>query len=170
MQLLKTTPLVVWCALALGACGGGESSGPGAGTTDIQTESADTGFGNSIGLIQADDSSPDTDGDGRSNDAEGTGDPDGDGVPNYLDLDSDGDLVSDAHEYNHPCSSEFAVTAEKYGAPTATRDYPEFSERIPLIITEHWFADIATIVRFTSMETEDFCTVAEEQNTVVWTD
>lgn len=105
-----------------------------------------------------------------SNDAEGYDDIDGDGVPNYLDLDSDGDMVSDAHEYNHPCSAEFISAREQYGTPTATRDYPEFSERIPLIVTEHWFEDIATIVRFTSMETEDFCTVAEEQNTTVWND
>ena len=162
MQKLKLMSLVACGALALTACGGsGEDSGEGA---VIQQDAA------GIGSIQADDSSPDTDGDGRSNDAEGTGDPDGDGIPNYLDLDSDGDSISDAHEYNHPCEADFAAAREKFGAPTATRDYRELSERIPLIITEHWFSDSATIVRFTSLETEDFCTVAEEENASLWTE
>ena len=40
----------------------------------------------------------DSDGDGITDVAEGTGDPDGDGVPNYLDDDSDGDGVPDATE------------------------------------------------------------------------
>jgi len=165
MQKLKLIPLAACCVLALTACGGG-----GGDSTADSVIQQDGGNQNGIGLIQADDSSPDTDGDGRSNDAEGTGDPDGDGIPNYLDLDSDGDSISDAHEYNHPCEPDFAAAIEKFGAPTATRDYPELSERIPLIITEHWFSDSATIVRFTSLETEDFCTVAEEENASLWTD
>ena len=166
MQKSTVLSLVACSAFALSACGG---SGDSTEVAEI-IQSAGPTAGPSIGLIQADDSSPDTDGDGVSNDAEGTGDPDGDGIPNYLDLDSDGDLVSDAHEFNHPCSADFAIAIEQYGTPTATRDYPEFSERVPLIVTEHWYADSATIVRFTSMETEDFCTVAEEQNATIWTD
>lgn len=162
MNKLSAVSVVLLSTLALAACGGNSDSGE--ETPENQFTST------SSGLIQADDSSPDTDGDGVSNDAEGTGDLDGDGVPNYLDLDSDGDMVSDAHEYNHPCAAEFAISKEQYGEPTATRDYPEFSERVPLIVTEHWYADAATIVRFTSMETEDFCTVAEEQNASVWND
>ncbi len=158
MQKLTLTTLVAFCTIALSACGGnGEPSA---------TENLN---GALPGLIQADDSSPDTDGDGRSNSAEGTDDLDGDGVPNYLDLDSDGDSISDAHEYNHPCAAKFAETKEKYGATTEDREFPELSERVPLIVTEHWYADVATIVRFTSMETEDFCTVVEEQNATVWT-
>ena len=165
MQKLKLMSLTACCVFVLTACGGsGEDS---TGSSVIQQDAVSQ---SGIGLIQADDSSPDTDGDGRSNDAEGTGDPDGDGIPNYLDLDSDGDSVSDAHEYNHPCAPDFAAAAEKFGAPDATRDYPEQSERIPLIITEHWFSDSATLVRFTSLETEDFCTVAEEENASLWTD
>lgn len=157
MQKFKTISLLACCAFALTACGGSET-----------TEPAETQFGS--GLIQGDDSSTDTDGDGVSNEAEGTGDPDGDGIPNYLDLDSDGDSISDAHEYNHPCAGDFSVANEKYGTPTAIRDYPELSERVPLIVTEHWYSDTATIVRFTSMETEDFCTVVEERNASVWND
>ncbi len=164
MQNLKLISTMACCAFVLTACGGsGEDS---TGSALIQQDASQPG----VALIQADDSSPDTDGDGRSNDAEGTGDPDGDGIPNYLDLDSDGDSISDAHEYNHPCAADFAAAAEKFGTPTETRDYPELSERIPLIITEHWFSDSATIVRFTSLETEDFCTVAEEENASLWTD
>lgn len=162
MQKFKFMSLMACCALVLTACGGNGSTEEEQLTPQTQQTSA--------GLIQADDSSPDTDGDGVSNDAEGTGDPDGDGIPNYLDLDSDGDSISDAHEYNHPCAPEFAVANEKFGTPTATRDYPELSERVPLIVTEHWYSDSATIVRFTSMETEDFCTVAEEENAAVWND
>ena len=40
----------------------------------------------------------DSDGDGILDFIEGTGDPDGDGIPNYLDLDSDGDGILDAVE------------------------------------------------------------------------
>jgi hypothetical protein len=40
----------------------------------------------------------DSDGDGRNNGAEGTADPDHDGLPNYIDQDSDNDHVSDAAE------------------------------------------------------------------------
>lgn len=163
MKKLAAITLVTCSAITMSACGGSGSSSE--ETVENQTTAVP-----SAGLIQADDSSPDTDGDGRSNDAEGTGDPDGDGIPNYLDLDSDGDNVSDAHEYNHPCAADFAISIEQYGEPSATRDYPDFSERVPLIVTEHWYADVATIVRFTSMETEDFCTVAQEQNADIWND
>ena len=149
MQNLKLISTMACCAFVLTACGGsGEDS---TGSALIQQDASQPG----VALIQADDSSPDTD---------------GDGIPNYLDLDSDGDSISDAHEYNHPCAADFAAAAEKFGTPTETRDYPELSERIPLIITEHWFSDSATIVRFTSLETEDFCTVAEEENASLWTD
>ena len=40
----------------------------------------------------------DSDGDGIPDKTEGTGDPDGDGIPNYLDLDSDGDGIPDKTE------------------------------------------------------------------------
>ncbi len=110
----------------------------------------------------------DTDQDGVSNEIEGTGDPDGDGIPNYLDLDSDGDSISDAHEYNHPCQQEFDNYIAANGDPDEQREFPEFSERVPLVVTEYWFASMAKIVRFTSMETEDFCTVVEEENASQW--
>lgn len=41
----------------------------------------------------------DADGDGIDDDTEGTGDPDEDGIPNFLDLDSDGDGAPDAIEW-----------------------------------------------------------------------
>jgi|GEM_PF-6897338 len=167
MKKLHTLTLVACCTMALSACSG-DSESP-----DSLLANDDTGTANAIvgqGLIQADDSSTDTDGDGRSNNEEGTGDPDGDGIPNYLDLDSDGDDVSDRHEYDHPCESEFAISNEEFGNPTDTRDYPDFSERVPLIITEHWYANSATLVRFTSQETEDFCTVVAEPNSTVWSE
>ena len=165
MHKLKKLSIVVCSALALGACGGsGGSTGEIIDAGDQQTSGPGTG------QLQADDAAVDTDGDGVSNDVEGTGDPDGDGIPNYLDLDSDGDLVSDAHEFNHPCSAEFDVAIGQYGTLTASRDFPEFSERVPLIVTEYWFEDSATLVRFTSQETEDFCAVSEEQNATIWTD
>jgi hypothetical protein len=41
----------------------------------------------------------DSDGDGISDPVEGSGDPDGDGIPNYLDLDSDGDGIPDEAEW-----------------------------------------------------------------------
>jgi len=167
MQKLKIISLMAGLTLALTACGGSGTND----TTELETGSGPSGSGpSSIGLIQADDISLDTDGDGRSNDAEGIEDPDGDSIPNYLDLDSDGDGISDAHEYNHPCGADFAATTEKYGSPTATRDYRPTSERLPLIVDEFWYSDTATIVRFTSMETEDFCTVTEEQNATRWND
>ena len=50
-----------------------------------------------IPVILDDVTGADTDGDGVSNEQEGSGDPDQDGIPNYLDLDSDGDSISDAH-------------------------------------------------------------------------
>jgi uncharacterized repeat protein (TIGR01451 family) len=40
----------------------------------------------------------DSDNDGIDDEVEGTGDPDGDGIPNYLDGDSDGDSLDDADE------------------------------------------------------------------------
>ncbi len=166
MHQLTHIALAALCTVALAACSSDNDS-----VTDefigLQNDPTSSTT-SSIGLIQADDSSPDTDGDGRSNDAEGTGDPDGDGIPNYLDLDSDGDNVLDSHEYNHPCEADFAAAREQHGIPTATRDYPELSERVPLIITEHWFEERAILVRFTSMQSEDFCSVKEEQNTTIW--
>jgi hypothetical protein len=110
----------------------------------------------------------DTDEDGVSNADEGTGDIDGDGVPNYLDWDSDGDFISDAHEYNHPCSDQFAEVTARSGKPDLQREFPELSEIVPLVITEYWYEPIATIVRFTSMENEDSCTVVFEENSAVW--
>ena len=155
MQKLTSAILTTSSIFLLTACGGSnEISGPGNSNT-------------LAGLIQSDDSSPDTDGDGRSNSEEGSSDPDGDGVPNYLDLDSDGDGISDAHEFNHPCTDQFAAIQEKFGIPTDTREFPALAERLPIIVTEHWFSDSATLVRFTSMETEDFCTVVEEQNVTI---
>lgn len=119
-------------------------------------------------LVQSDISAADTDGDGVSNAEEGTGDMDGDGVPNYLDLDSDGDSISDAHEYSHPCATYFAEVKADTGTPDLQREFPELSERVPLVVTEYWYESSATIVRFTSMETEDFCTVVVEDNAAVW--
>lgn len=160
MQNLKLTTLLACCTIALSACGGN-----GASTATEDLNSPNTPID---GLIFSDDSPSDTDGDGVPNNAEGSSDPDGDGIPNYLDLDSDGDSISDAHEYNHPCAGNFAATIEKYGKATESREFPELSERVPLIVTEYWYADQATIVRFTSMETEDFCTVVEEQDATLW--
>ncbi len=119
-------------------------------------------------IILSDAGSTDTDGDGASNEVEGTGDIDGDGVPNYLDLDSDGDSISDAHEYNHPCADNFSAQKDLLGTPDLQREFPEFSERVPLVVTEYWFESTATIVRFTSMETEDFCTVVTEESATAW--
>jgi hypothetical protein len=119
-------------------------------------------------IIQSDSTAADTDNDGVSDVEEGTGDMDGDGIPNYLDLDSDGDAISDAHEYNHPCTEQFAQTRSASGTPDLQRDFPVMSERVPLVVTEYWYESTATIVRFTSMETEDFCTVVVEENAVVW--
>jgi len=159
MQNAKLITLMACCALALSACGGNSDSA-------TETSAApDTSIPN---LLQADDSSPDTDNDGRSNNEEGTDDLDGDGVPNYLDLDSDGDRIPDSHEYNSPCAQDFALLNEKYGTPTDTRDYIA-EERVPLIVVEHWYADTATLVRFSSLLTEDFCTVVEEENASIWT-
>ncbi|MBI2422886.1 MAG: hypothetical protein HYV27_08650 [Candidatus Hydrogenedentes bacterium] len=45
-------------------------------------------------------SEDDADNDGIPDDYEGSGDPDGDTIPNYLDLDSDNDGVNDSTEYN----------------------------------------------------------------------
>ena len=158
MQNKKLITLLSFCTLTLTACGGNNDSDP--VTTEIAASAPSS-------LIFSDDTSPDTDNDGRSNDEEGTGDPDGDGIPNYLDLDSDGDSVPDSHEYNNPCGDEFAAQNEKYGTPSDTRDFIA-QERVPLIVTEHWYADCSTIVRFSSLLTEDFCTVVEEENTSKW--
>lgn len=156
---MRSPHLVLLClALALAGC-----------SSDDSASSADRDTSNS-NLIQNDISSPDTDNDGVSDEEEGAGDPDGDGIPNYLDLDSDGDAISDAHEYNHPCAAHFAETIAANGNPDVERDFPVMSERVPLVVTEYWYQNLATIVRFTSMETEDFCTVFTEENTVLWND
>ena len=110
----------------------------------------------------------DTDLDGVSNVDEGTGDIDGDGIPNYLDWDSDGDFISDTHEYNHPCTDQFAEVIAQSGQPDLQREFPEFGEIVPLVVTEFWYEPTATIVRFTSIETEVICTVAVEESTIVW--
>jgi len=157
----KLSLLASLCVLALVGCGSDTAT---KATDNLNQPLSDA----SDNLIQNDGSSSDTDNDGRSNNAEGTGDADGDGVPNYLDLDSDGDSIPDSHEYNHPCSADFAAIQERMGQPTDSRDYPELSERIPLIVDEYWYADTSTIVRFTSMVTEDFCSVVEESDTSHW--
>ena len=51
----------------------------------------------------------DSDGDGLLDADEGTDDPDGDGLPNYLDLDSDGDGIVDADEGTGAVGPEFRV-------------------------------------------------------------
>lgn len=151
---LKVLPVCL--TLVLSGCGGSNEI---ADPSDTETLTSGP---------QSDISAADTDGDGVSDDEEGTGDIDGDGVPNYLDLDSDGDSISDSHEYNHPCTEEFENLTIRMGLPTDTREYPELSERVPLVVTEYWYSDTSTIVRFTSMETEDFCTVVEEENASRW--
>ena len=138
-------------ALAITGCGG-------SGGEDLNPESAQNDVSDQV----------DTDGDGVSDKVEGTDDPDNDGLPNYLDLDSDGDFVSDTHEYNHPCEADFAIQRGLYGEPDETRDYPQQGERIPLVINEFWYSDASLIVRFTSIETDDFCSVAEEHNASLW--
>lgn len=55
-------------------------------------------FGPASGEWPAAVAGSDSDGDGLTDAQEGTGDPDGDGVPNYLDADSDGDGYSDSQE------------------------------------------------------------------------
>ncbi len=149
--------------LSLTACGSSD--------TDLQTDTNEPSIGaasDNTGVVQSDVDAPDTDGDGVSDIEEGTGDADNDGVPNYLDLDSDGDSISDSHEYNHPCAEKFAEYRTNIGEPDDSREFPELSERVPLVVTEYWYASSATLVRFTSMETEDFCTVVEEPNAVIW--
>jgi len=150
--------------LSLTACGssGDNAEQPG---TNVPTLAAAK---DNPGVVQSDSDTTDTDGDGVSDVDEGTGDIDDDGVPNYLDLDSDGDSISDSHEYNHPCTEKFAEYQSSAGEPDATREFPELSERVPLVVTEYWYAASSTLVRFTSMETEDFCTVVEEENAAVW--
>ena len=136
----------------------------------MNTTGMNTTGGNTNSQLQEDALAPDTDEDGVSDVDEGGGDPDGDGIPNYLDWDSDGDSISDKHEYNHPCSDKFDEIIATNGEPDQQRDYPVMSERVPLIVTEYWYESMATIVRFTSMETEDFCTVFTEESTVLWQD
>lgn len=150
--------------LSLTACG---SSGDNATDPEV-SEPELAAAQDAPGIVQSDIDTTDTDGDGVSDQSEGTGDTDGDGVPNYLDLDSDGDSISDSHEYNHPCEEEFSQYRSSAGAPDEMREFPELSERVPLVVTEYWYADMAKIVRFTSMETEDFCTVVEEENAAIW--
>lgn len=150
--------------LTLAACGG---SGENTAEPGIEPELG-AAMDNS-GVVQSDTPTADTDGDGVSDAEEGTDDTDNDGVPNYLDLDSDGDSISDSHEYNHPCAEEFTKYQTNSGEPDASREFPELSERVPLVVTEYWYAASATLVRFTSMETEDFCTVVEEENASIWT-
>ncbi len=155
MRQLNQTFMPVCLALFIAGCGG-------------SNETMDAPLADNSELVQRDVTSPDTDGDGVSDEEEGTGDMDGDGIPNYLDLDSDGDSISDAHEYNHPCADHFAEQIALNGTPDLQRDFPEFSERIPLVVTEYWYESTAKIIRFTSMETDDFCTVVTEENTSVW--
>ena len=148
--------------LLVGGCGGTTDDAMPPSADALQTESSGEQLLNDISTTA------DTDGDGVTDAAEGTTDPDNDGVPNYLDLDSDGDSISDAHEYNHPCEPEFARQRELNGSPDETREFPELGERVPLVVNEFWYADSSTIIRFTSMETEDFCTVVTEENASLW--
>lgn len=151
-------------AILLAGCGGSNEATDGAVLVNDPVIAAAT-----APIILFDDvADVDTDGDGASNDEEGTGDLDGDGVPNYLDLDSDGDSISDAHEFNHPCAEDFSAQKNLNGDPDRHREFPELSERVPLVVTEYWYESTATIIRFTSMETEDFCTVVTEESTTVW--
>jgi hypothetical protein len=149
--------------LTLTACGGS-----GENTTGSAVEPNTAAAIDNSGVLQSDNTTADTDGDGVSDVEEGTNDDDNDGVPNYLDLDSDGDSISDSHEYNHPCAEKFAEYQTSAGEPDASREFPELSERVPLVVTEYWYAATSTLVRFTSMETEDFCTVVKEENAAIW--
>lgn len=151
-------------ALLLAGCGGSNEAIDAVGPVNDEPVIAAA----TAPIILNDAVAADTDGDGVSNDAEGTGDLDGDGVPNYLDLDSDGDSISDAHEYNHPCAEDFSTQKDLNGNPDKHREFPELSERVPLVVTEYWYESTATIIRFTSMETEDFCTVVTEESATVW--
>ncbi len=155
MFLFRLAPVCL--VIALAACDSDETMSSAALSPD-----------NPGNLMQSDVTMTDTDNDGVSDVDEGTGDIDGDGIPNYLDLDSDGDAISDSHEYNHPCAERFAETKAANGPPDRERDFPVMSERVPLVVTEYWYESLSSIVRFTSMETEDFCTVFTEENTVVW--
>ena len=150
--------------LSLTGCGGSGENAQGPTDKDPTIAAAQ----DNSSVVQSDVDTIDTDGDGVSDAAEGTDDLDNDGVPNYLDLDSDGDSISDSHEYNHPCEEKFSDIESSFGKPDAMREFPELSERVPLVVTEFWYEASATIVRFTSMETEDFCTVVEEENTAIW--
>jgi hypothetical protein len=65
------------------------------------TDTLDGAIGDDWDILAAGASLPeaeDSDDDGLPDDVEGQGDPDQDGVPNHLDLDSDGDGVSDEDE------------------------------------------------------------------------
>ena len=69
----------------------------GAPEHDLDRKTRPQGSGIDRGAFEHD-PVPDSDGDGINDPVEGTGDPDGDGTPNYLDPDSDGDGISDATE------------------------------------------------------------------------
>ncbi|MBI5091880.1 MAG: hypothetical protein HZB26_05470 [Candidatus Hydrogenedentes bacterium] len=80
----------------------------------------------------------DTDKDGFTDGEEGTDDPDGDGVPNYLDDDSDGDALTDSNEFrigSDPCNQDtdgdgaldgFEVSRGK--DPLSSLDMPAFGD------------------------------------------
>jgi len=55
-----------------------------------------------------------------------------------------------------------------HGTPTAEREFPQQNERVPLVINEYWYADQQMIVRFTSIETDDFCNVETIENATLW--
>ena len=69
----------------------------GAPEDDLDGKARPQGSGIDRGAFEHD-PVPDSDGDGINDPVEGTADPDGDSLPNYLDPDSDGDGISDATE------------------------------------------------------------------------
>ncbi|MBI4559322.1 MAG: FG-GAP repeat protein [Candidatus Hydrogenedentes bacterium] len=69
----------------------------GAPTDDLGGIARPQGEGVDMGAVELQ-QLPDADRDGIPDDTEGTGDTDGDGIPNFLDLDSDGDGMSDRFE------------------------------------------------------------------------
>ncbi len=68
------------------------------GTKRREYAAFEIGMLRDIGYTAAAEPIPDSDGDGIDDATEGTGDPDGDFIPNYLDDDSDGDGILDAVE------------------------------------------------------------------------